>query len=51
MDFLKDLKMSLLNVNFVMIYVIHKMLALIKNNLNYFKYSIFECFLRSIIDF
>ena len=46
MDLLKDLKMSFLNFNFVMIYIIHKMLVLIKNNLNYFKGSIFECFFK-----
>ena len=34
MDLLKDLKMSLLNFNFIMIYIIHKM---IKNNLNYLR--------------
>ena len=34
MDLLEDLKMSLLNFNFVMIYVTHKILVLIKNNLN-----------------
>ena len=50
MDLLKDLKMSLLNFNFVMIYIIHKMLVLIKNNLNYLKDSIFKCFSRSITD-
>ena len=34
------------------IYIIHKILLLIKNSLNYLKYSIiFECFLRSIIKF
>ena len=35
--------MSLLNYNFAMIYIIYKMLALLKNNLNYLKDSIFEC--------
>ena len=50
-DLLEDLKMSLLNFSFVMIYIIHKMLVLLKNNLNYLKDSIFECFLRSIIYF
>ena len=34
-----------------MIYIIHRILVLLKNHLNYFKYSNFECFLRSIIDF
>ena len=37
MDLLEDLKMSLLNFNFIMIYIIHKMLVRIKNNLNYLK--------------
>ena len=44
MDLLKNLKMSLLNVNFVIIYIIHKMLIMLKNHLNYLKDSIFECF-------
>ena len=51
MDLLENLKMSLSNFNFVVIYTIHKILVLIKNNLNYLKDSIFECFLRSITDF
>ena len=50
MDLLEDFKMSFLNFNF-MIYIIHKMLALLKNHLNYLKDSTFECFLMSIIDF
>ena len=41
MDLLENLKMSLLNFIFVMIYIIHKMLVLIKNNLNYLKGNIF----------
>ena len=45
-DLLKDLKIPLLNFNFAMIYIIHKMLVLIKNNLNYLKDSAFECFLK-----
>ena len=48
MDLLKDLKMSLLIFSFVMINIIHKMLVLFKNHLNYL--STFEYFLRSIID-
>ena len=40
MYFLEDLRMSLLNVNFVMISIIHK------NHLNYLKDNIFECFFR-----
>ena len=42
MDSLEDLKMSLLNFNFVMIYIFHKMLVLPKNHLNYHKDSIFK---------
>ena len=39
MDLLKDL-----NFNFVMIYIIHKMLVLLKNHPNYLKETIFEWF-------
>ena len=46
MDLLEDLKMSLLNFSFVMIYIIHKILALLKNHLNYLKDNIFECFFK-----
>ena len=35
MDLLEDLKMPVLNFDIVMIYIIHKKLALLKNNLNY----------------
>ena len=47
MDLLKDLKMSLLNFSFGMIYIIHKMLALLKNHLNFLN-SIFECFSKEL---
>ena len=47
---LEDLKMPLLNFYFVKMYIIHKLLVLIKNNLNHPKDSIFECFLKHIID-
>ena len=43
MDLLEDLKMLLLNVNFVMIYIIHKMLVLLKTHLDYLKDITFEC--------
>ena len=46
MDLLKNLRMSLLNFNFVMIYIIHKILVLLKNHMNFFKDSVFECFFR-----
>ena len=46
MDLLENPKMSLLSFSFVMIYKIHKMLVLLKNNLNYIKGSIFECFFK-----
>ena len=44
MDLLKNLKMSLLNFSFVMIYTIHKILILIKTHLNDLKDNTFECF-------
>ena len=43
--------MSLLNFDFLMIYIIHKILVLLKNHLNFLKDNVFECFLRSIINF
>ena len=43
MDLLEVLRMSLLNINFVKTHIIHKILALIKNYLNYLKDNIFEC--------
>ena len=42
-----DLKMSLLNnFNFVMIHIIHKILVLIQNHVNYLKDNIFEFFCK-----
>ena len=41
-----DLKISLLNFNFVMIYIIYKMLVLLKNHLNYRIDNIFKCFFK-----
>ena len=38
--------MSLLNLNFVMIYINHEMLVLLKNQLNSLKDNIFECFFK-----
>ena len=45
MDLLENLKMTL-KFNFVMIYIIHEMLALPKNHLNYLKDSIVECLFK-----
>ena len=46
-----DSRISLLNFDFAMIYIIHKIFLLIKNHMNYFKDDVFNAFLRSIIDF
>ena len=46
MDLLENLKMSILNFNFVMIYIIYKILVLFKNHLNYIKDAIYECFFK-----
>ena len=42
MDLSEDLKMPLLNYSFVMIYIIHEMLVLLNNYLNYLTGRIFE---------
>ena len=41
-DLLENLIISLINPKFVMIYTIHKMLALYKSHLNFLKNSLFE---------
>ena len=47
MDFFENFRMSLLNFDFVITYIIHKMLVLLKNyHLNYLKDSIFQYFLK-----
>ena len=46
MNLLVDLKMVLLNFNFVIIYTINKKLVLLKNYVNYLKDSIFECIFK-----
>ena len=46
MELLEDLRMSLLSFNFVMIYIIQKILAWVKNQLNYLKDNICKCFFR-----
>ena len=48
MDLFEDLKMSFLNFNVVKIYIIHKMLVLLKNNLNYLKDSIFQMLFEGV---
>ena len=44
MDLIEDLKMLHLSFSFAMIYIIHKMLVLLKNHLNYLEDNILECF-------
>ena len=44
MDLLENLKKSLLNFSFIIIYTIHKILVLVKNHMNYLQDNIFECF-------
>ena len=51
MGLLKDLKISLLNFSFIIIYKIHKILILIRNHLNYLKDNLSKFFLRSITYF
>ena len=46
MDLLEDLRMLLLNFNFVMIHIIHKILVLIKNYVTDLKDNMFECFFK-----
>ena len=41
-----DLRISLLNFNFAMIYIIHKILVLTKNHLSYLKDNIFKFFFK-----
>ena len=41
-----NLKMPLLNFSFVMIYIIHKILVLLKNHLNYLKDNMFKFFFK-----
>ena len=48
MDLSEDLRISPLNFSFVLIYIIHEILVLINNHLNYLKDN---AFLRSITDY
>ena len=51
MDLLKDLKLSLSNFSFVMIYIINKMLVLLKNHPYFVKLISGNTFLRSTKNF
>ena len=46
MDLLQDLRMPLINFNFVMVYIIHEILVLLQNHLNDLKNNIFKCFFK-----
>ena len=46
-----DLRISLLNFNFVMIHIIHEILVLIKNHIKYLKDYIFEFSLKKYFYF
>ena len=46
-----DLKIPLLNFNFAMIYIIHKILALLKSHLIILNIAFLNAFLKIIIDF
>ena len=48
---LEDLKMSLLNFSFAVIYIIRKMSVLLNNHLNCLKDNIFECFFKKYNNF
>ena len=50
MDLLEDLRISLLNLSFDLIYIIHKMFVLPKSQLNYHEDNIFECFFKKYIN-
>ena len=41
-----DLRISLLSFNFVMIHIIHNILVLIKNHINYLRDNIFKFFFK-----
>ena len=51
MDLMKDLKLSHLNISLAMIYIIHKMLVLLKNHLNFLQVIFSNAFSRSVMDF
>ena len=43
MNLLEDSRMLLLNFKFVMIHIIHKILILIKNHMNFLQDNTFKC--------
>ena len=43
---MEDSKILLLNFYFALIYIIHKILVLLKSYLNYLKQNIFKCFFK-----
>ena len=47
MALLRDCQISLLNFSIVMIYIVHKMLVLVRNHLNYLKDNIFNYLFKS----
>ena len=46
MDLSENLRISLLNLVFAMIYIIHKMLKVVKIHLHFLKDNILECFFK-----
>ena len=44
-----DLQISLLDFNFIMIHIIHKILVLIKNHINFIDYERYFYFFKKII--
>ena len=47
MALLRDCQISLLNFSIVMIYIVHQMLVLVRNHLNYLKDNIFNYLFKS----
>ena len=43
---MEDLKISLLNFSFAVIYIVLEMLVLLKNYMNYLQDNIFKCFFK-----
>ena len=47
MALLRDFQISLLNFSIAMIYIVHKMLVLLRNHLNYLRDNIFDYLFKS----